>query len=43
MKDLGLAPNRKKGWAADLYQPYGPPDYRGFVDEWKEKHAVAAQ
>lgn len=39
MKDLGLRANRKNGWA-DFTQPYGPPDYRGFIDEWVEKHGV---
>lgn len=37
MRDLGLQANRKQGWA-DVWQPYGPADYRGCVDEWVEKH-----
>lgn len=37
MRDLGLQPNRKQGWK-DVWQPYGPADYRGCVDEWVEKH-----
>lgn len=37
MRDLGLQANRKLGWK-DVWQPYGPADYRGCVDEWVEKH-----
>lgn len=37
MRDLGLQANRKQGWK-DVWQPYGPADYRGCVDEWVEKH-----
>lgn len=36
VNDLGLNPNRKKG-VADITQPYGPPDYKGLIDEWVEK------
>ncbi|KAF2215466.1 hypothetical protein CERZMDRAFT_94875 [Cercospora zeae-maydis SCOH1-5] len=39
MNDLGLRANRKNGWA-DFTQPYGPPDYRGFIDEWVAKHGA---
>ncbi|KXT15400.1 hypothetical protein AC579_2214 [Pseudocercospora musae] len=35
VKDLGLNPNRKQGWA-DVTQPYGPPDYKGLIDEWSQ-------
>lgn len=37
MRDLGLQANRKQGWK-DVWQPYGPADYRGCVDEWVERH-----
>lgn len=36
VKDLALNPNRKAGWFTDLTEPYGPPDYKGLVDEWAE-------
>ncbi|KAH8912947.1 FAD/NAD(P)-binding domain-containing protein [Coniochaeta sp. PMI_546] len=40
VRDLGLPIYRKKGWIAEATEPYGPEDYRGLVEEWKEKNGV---
>jgi hypothetical protein len=37
VNDLGLNANRKQGWA-DITTPYGPPDYKGLVDQWIERN-----
>ncbi|KAI9673614.1 MAG: hypothetical protein M1817_002251 [Caeruleum heppii] len=37
LKDLGLQSHRKKGAMAEMFEPYGPSDYRGLVDEWRIK------
>nr|POE74706.1 dimethylaniline monooxygenase [n-oxide-forming] 1 [Quercus suber] len=42
LKDLGLNVNRKKGWLADISEPYGPGDWAGLVDEWVAVHKKAA-
>lgn len=34
--DLGLKVRRKKGWFAEILQPYSPADYRELVEEWLE-------
>ena len=38
MRDLGLPVHRKKGWLADLTEPYGPEEYQGLVQEWRRGH-----
>lgn len=38
LKDLGLKINRHKGTFAELFHPYGPPDFIGLIDEWRTKH-----
>ncbi|KAJ5932124.1 hypothetical protein N7516_006613 [Penicillium verrucosum] len=35
--ELGLSPQRKHSLLARCFQPYGPEDYRGLVEEWKSK------
>ncbi|KAG6364769.1 hypothetical protein INS49_006373 [Diaporthe citri] len=35
--DLGLENHRKKGWFAEITDPYGPADYRDTVAEWVAK------
>ncbi|KAL2284256.1 hypothetical protein FJTKL_08985 [Diaporthe vaccinii] len=35
--DLGLENRRKKGWFAEITDPYGPADYRDTVSEWVAK------
>ncbi|KAJ5734947.1 uncharacterized protein N7483_000072 [Penicillium malachiteum] len=37
LRDLGLSPERKSGFLARAFQPYGAEDYKGLVDEWKAK------
>lgn len=37
LTDLGLRTHRKSGLLAECFEPYGPEDYRGLVDEWKKK------
>lgn len=36
--DLGLKKWRKKSSTAEMFEPYGPEDYKGLVEEWKEVH-----
>ncbi len=33
--DLGLKRHRKGGLIKEIFEPYGPQDYRGLIDEWK--------
>ncbi|OCT52437.1 Flavin-binding monooxygenase-like family protein [Cladophialophora carrionii] len=35
LNDLNLNSHRKPGKMADIFDPYGPEDYVGLVDEWK--------
>ena len=35
LKDLGLKWLRKKSRWSEWFDPYGPEDYRGLVDEWR--------
>ncbi|WEW59891.1 hypothetical protein PRK78_005372 [Emydomyces testavorans] len=39
LRDLGLRVHRKSGWFAEWFEPYGPADYRGLIEEWKESLA----
>ena len=36
MQDLGLPYWRKKNWFKELFSPYGPADYKGVIQEWKQ-------
>lgn len=36
--DLGLRVHRKSSLLSECFEPYGPADYRGLIDEWKAKH-----
>lgn len=36
-RDLGLNPHRKRGVFAELFDPYGPEDYRNVNQEWSKK------
>jgi dimethylaniline monooxygenase (N-oxide forming) len=36
--DLGLEAKRKSNYAAELFSPYGPGDYSGFIDEYLAKN-----
>jgi len=42
LNDLGLNVNRKGNGFMELFAPYGPGDFVGLVDEWREKHGVRA-
>ncbi|KAK3385718.1 hypothetical protein B0H63DRAFT_186939 [Podospora didyma] len=44
MKDLGLEVYRKggKGFMAEVYDPYGPEDYRDVNAEWEAKYGGSA-
>jgi cation diffusion facilitator CzcD-associated flavoprotein CzcO len=35
LNDLGMLRHRKSGRLAEWFEPYGPEDYRGLVEEWK--------
>lgn len=39
LRDLGLSTERKQGLLAQCFQPYGPEDYQGLVEEWKVKQS----
>ncbi|EXJ95997.1 hypothetical protein A1O1_01123 [Capronia coronata CBS 617.96] len=41
LRDLRVGSYRKKGKMADIFDPYGPQDYVGVVEEWKKGHAPA--
>ncbi|KAI1082566.1 FAD/NAD(P)-binding domain-containing protein [Whalleya microplaca] len=38
LRDLGLETHRKKGFLNELFDPYGPEDYRHVNDEWEGKY-----
>jgi Pyridine nucleotide-disulphide oxidoreductase len=38
LSELGLKTHRKGGMTAEWLQPYGPEDYKGLVEEWREKN-----
>lgn len=38
LADLGLKRHRKAGGVSEIFQAYGPEDYMGIIDEWKEVH-----
>lgn len=41
LRDLGLNPWRKGGWVREIFGgPYLPKDYRGVVDEWKNRKGL---
>ncbi|KAF1911840.1 dimethylaniline monooxygenase (N-oxide forming) [Ampelomyces quisqualis] len=40
LRDLGVKSHRKSGRLADMFEPYGPEDYKGLVSEWAENHIV---
>lgn len=41
-RDLGLNIYRKKGFLAEISNPYGPEDYRGVNEEWLKKQESAS-
>ncbi|KAI0741096.1 hypothetical protein C8Q76DRAFT_641793 [Earliella scabrosa] len=41
LRDLGVECHRKKGWWADIVEPYGPEDYKDIVSEWARKHGIS--
>ncbi|KAK5204006.1 hypothetical protein LTR72_010618 [Exophiala xenobiotica] len=38
LRDVNLNSQRKAGRMADMFDPYGPEDYVGLIDEWKRGH-----
>lgn len=38
LKDVGVRNHRKAGATAEIFEPYGPEDYKDIVAEWKESH-----
>ena len=40
--ELGINSHRKKGAIAELFEPYGPQDYRGVMEEYKAAHPLKA-
>ena len=40
LQQLGLESHRKGSAIAELFYAYGPEDYRGLMDEWKEKRRL---
>lgn len=40
MRDLGLQVHRKKGFMAEILEPYGPQDYKDVVQEWLGRHRI---
>jgi hypothetical protein len=38
LSELGLRTHRKNGRVAELFSPYGPEDYRGLVEEWRDQN-----
>ena len=37
LQDLGLKWRRKKSGWSEVFDPYGPEDYKGLIDEWRVK------
>jgi len=35
LNDLGMRSQRKNGLLANMFEPYGPSDYDGLLEEWK--------
>ena len=35
LQDLRLRSHRKKGKIAEWFEPYGPEDYKGLIEEWR--------
>lgn len=48
MRDLGFEGKRKgglwgwKNWAAESFRSYGPEDYEGLVEEWKQRSGLGS-
>lgn len=40
LSELGLSTHRKSGKTAEWFSPYGPKDYRGIVDEWRNQNMM---
>lgn len=38
LRDLGLKHKRKGSWLKEIFNAYGPEDYRVVVEEWREKN-----
>jgi hypothetical protein len=48
MRDLGFEGKRKgdlwgwKNWVAESFRSYGPEDYEGLVEEWKQRLSLVS-
>jgi cation diffusion facilitator CzcD-associated flavoprotein CzcO len=40
LRDLGLEYKRKGSWWKEILEAYGPEDYAGIVEEWRETNAL---
>ena len=40
LRDVGLENHRKGNWVRDIFEPYGPEDYRELPAEWRGKHPL---
>ncbi|QSS58304.1 flavin-binding monooxygenase-like protein [Histoplasma capsulatum] len=38
LHDMGLEPHRKRGFMTEIWDPYGPEDYRNVNEEWQKKY-----
>lgn len=43
LKDIGINNKRKSSFIKELLSPYCPEDYDGVLDEYRQKHGIAAK
>lgn len=42
LNDIGIESQRKETIRANLFEPYGPSDYDGMLEEWAQVNAIGA-